>query len=338
MVPRLFRAIGAGVRAPALHFLALGALLAALSARTTGTARATARPPIVITAARVAEIRDDYQQTLLTAPTPVELEALVAREADEEMLYREALLLGLDRGDRAVKWRIVDKMHFLYGDDAGDTETAYRRGMALGLARDDIVVRNALVTKMRLLAKAASRSEEPSGATLEGELPAYLQSHAGAYTASERLSLTQVFLSAGKRGAALEADARAVLSICCRRNKLSAGAGARLGDPFVAGRSSADVASESRPKSSAMQFATAVAELEAGRWSDPSAPPTECTSCGSPGATPEPATARCRPLARAARVPCRAARAVSRPHDGRAAPGSVSGAYSPVQRWRPCPS
>ena len=54
------------------------------------------------------------------------------------------------------------------------------RGLALGLDREDVVVRNALVTKMRLLAKAASQSEEPTGAALERELEAYLRAHAAA--------------------------------------------------------------------------------------------------------------------------------------------------------------
>src|SRR5262245_36779972 len=164
------RLAGAVLGAPALHFLVLGGLLAGVAARVGGGSAADVRPPIVISAARVDEIRDEYQRSSLAPPTDDELRALVARDADEEMLYREALLLGLDRGDRAVKWRIVDKMHFLYGDAAGDPESAYRRGMALGLQRDDVVVRNALVTKMRLLAKAASRSEEPSGSALDAEL------------------------------------------------------------------------------------------------------------------------------------------------------------------------
>src|SRR5258705_1631319 len=101
-------------------------MLATVTARVAGGTAAQAQPPIVISAARVGEIRDEYQREVLTAPSDDELAALVARDADDEMLYREALLLGLDRGDRAVKWRIVDKMHFLYGDDAGDPETAYR--------------------------------------------------------------------------------------------------------------------------------------------------------------------------------------------------------------------
>jgi hypothetical protein len=264
----LQRAVGPVLRAPALHFLVLGGLLAGGAARLDGGALTTARPPIVISAARVGEIRDEYQRTLLAAPTDDELAALVARDAEEEMLYREALLLGLDRGDRAVKWRIVDKMHFLYGADAGDPDTAYHRGIALGLERDDVVVRNALVTKMRLLAKAASRSDEPSGAALDAELDAYLRKHGAAFAHAERVSLTHVFLNTGKRGAAVDADARALLGRL-RATPMPPADAARLGDPFVSGSSFNQSSRRALATVFGEDFATAVSVLPPGRWSEP---------------------------------------------------------------------
>ncbi len=96
------------------------------------------------------------------------------------------------------------------------------------------MVRNALVTKMRLLAKVASRSDEPGGADLDRALDAYLQAHRTTYAQAERLSLTHVFLSADKRGAALEDDAQALLSRL-RAAETPPTAAARLGDPFVSG-------------------------------------------------------------------------------------------------------
>ena len=119
----------------------LGALLFAISSLTAAPAQ-RARDPIVITAARIEEISDEYASTMGEPPTPQELAALIAREADDEMLYREALLLGLDRGDPAVEWRVIEKMEFLYGEDAGGNVEALRRGLELGLQRDDVIVRS----------------------------------------------------------------------------------------------------------------------------------------------------------------------------------------------------
>lgn len=261
--------IAALARAPALHFLALGALLAAWNAATADPEAPAGRAPIVITAARVAAIRDDYARTV-APPTAEELAALVAREADEEMLYREALVLGLDRGDGAVKWRIVEKMHFLYGEEAGDPEVAYERGVALGLAHDDTVVRNTLVTKMRLLAKAASRHEEPDGVALDRELEAFMQLHAADYRHADRVSLTQVFLSADRRGAALDADARALLErVRATGTTPDAATAARLGDPFVAGSTFRATSPAGLTKIFGDRFATSVAALAPGTWSEP---------------------------------------------------------------------
>ncbi len=253
------------LRAPAAHFLVLGALLYALVPR--GGAPPS-RAPIVITAERVAEIREDYERSMRAPPTPAELDALVAREADEEMLYREARLLRLDRGDRAVEWRVIEKMRFLYGDAAGDNAEALRRGLALELDRDDVVVRNALVTKIRLLAKAASRADEPSGAALERELETFLQAHRESYAQAERLRITQIFLSAARHGDSLAGDARAVLERL-RASGAGPAAGTRLGDAFAAGNAFSAASPGDLAKVFGERFATAVAALTPGRWSDP---------------------------------------------------------------------
>jgi hypothetical protein len=260
-------AVGHIARLPALHFLVLGGVLAALQSATRAPDEARGRDPIVISAARVAEIRDDYAQSL-APPTPEELRALVARAADEEMLYREALVLGLDRGDGAVRWRIIEKMHFLYGDAAGDPETAYRRGIALGLDEDDVVVRNALVTKMRLLAKAASKQDEPTGEALDRELLAFMTRHPDPYRRADAVTLTHVFLNATTRGARLDADARALLARL-RAERIAPDAAARLGDPFVAGATVRAVSRTGLAKTFGDEFAVAALAQPADAWSEP---------------------------------------------------------------------
>ena len=253
------------LRAPAVHFLVLGALLYALPARQGGP---PPRRPIVITAERIAEIRDDYQQTAHVAPTPAELDALIAREADDEMLFHEAQLLHLDRGDRAVEWRVIEKVRFLYGDAAGDNAAALKRGLALGLDRDDVVVRNAMVTKIRLLAKAASRADEPSGPELDRALGDCMQRHRADYTQAEKMSITQVFLSTDKRGAAVAADAQELLADL-RASGAGPEAAARLGDPFIAGGALRSTTREGLAKVFGEGFAADVAGLTPGQWSGP---------------------------------------------------------------------
>ena len=250
-------------RAPALHFLVIGALLFAISSRS--AERAPLRAPIVISAERVQEIRDEHARSLGAPPSPAEMESLLAREADDEMLYREALLLGLDRGDKAVEWRVIEKMEFLYGEEAGTYADALQRGLALGLQRDDVVVRNGLVTKMKLLAKGTSRSEEPTGDALERELEAYYGRHKDDYSQPESFTLTHVFLRGDEKRAVEAKSLRAKLEA----EASPPGASFRYGDPFVTGSLVRATPRAGLVKMFGEAFASAVAALEPNRWSEP---------------------------------------------------------------------
>jgi len=253
------------LRAPALHFLLLGGLLFAASSLTESPQPAAVREPVVITAARIEEIREDYRRTMGTAPTPRELTALIDKEADDEMLYREALLLGLDRGDPAVEWRVIEKMEFLYGTPAGGEAEALRRGLDLGLQRDDVVVRSGLVTKMRLLAKGASRAEEPTGDALDRALAEYFERHRDEYEQLQHVSLVHVFLrgDAKREPEARELRARLVAT------SASPAQAAKEGDPFVAGSLLRATTHAGLVKVFGEELATAVAALAPGQWSEP---------------------------------------------------------------------
>ena len=48
-----------------------------------------------------------------TVPSPDELQALIDFQVREEVLVREAIRLGLDRGDSIIRRRLVQKMEFL---------------------------------------------------------------------------------------------------------------------------------------------------------------------------------------------------------------------------------
>ena len=50
----------------------------------------------------------------LGSPTPEDMRRLIGNKVREEILYREALALGLDKGDSIVKRRLAQKMEFLH--------------------------------------------------------------------------------------------------------------------------------------------------------------------------------------------------------------------------------
>ncbi|HWP66497.1 MAG TPA: peptidylprolyl isomerase [Candidatus Limnocylindria bacterium] len=68
---------------------------------------------IELSAADVEALRQDHTRRLGVEPTPAEDAALVERYVDDEVLYREALAMGLDRGDIIVRRRLLQKMEFL---------------------------------------------------------------------------------------------------------------------------------------------------------------------------------------------------------------------------------
>jgi len=71
---------------------------------------------IVVGAALVQSLREEHLRRAGRPPTPAEEAALVAHWVDGEVLYREALALGLDRNDLIVRRRMIQKMTFLTED------------------------------------------------------------------------------------------------------------------------------------------------------------------------------------------------------------------------------
>ena len=88
------------LKEPLLHFLILGGLIFALN-----TWRDAARPAkiesthIEVTAAVIERLRAGYERQFGQAPDETELRGLVTAHIREEVLYREALAMGLDRDD-----------------------------------------------------------------------------------------------------------------------------------------------------------------------------------------------------------------------------------------------
>lgn len=94
-------------REPLLHFLLLGALLFGLDYainRSSGDAR-----EIVISAAIDDEARQIFKAKRGQDPNAEEMAALRKLWLDNEVLYREGLALQLDKGDTAIRERVIFK-------------------------------------------------------------------------------------------------------------------------------------------------------------------------------------------------------------------------------------
>lgn len=100
------------LREPLLHFLLGGAALFLLYAAV-GEPRTDRPDRIVVTEERVAMLARTFERTWMRPPTAGELQGLIDDYVAEELLYREALSLGLDRDDLVVRRRMRQKMEFL---------------------------------------------------------------------------------------------------------------------------------------------------------------------------------------------------------------------------------
>ncbi len=103
------------VREPLVHFLILGAALFWLADALGDPARGRA-DRIVFTAGDVEQLAAGFERTWQRPPTQAELEGLLEDRVREEVFYREALALGLDRDDTIVRRRMRQKMEFLSED------------------------------------------------------------------------------------------------------------------------------------------------------------------------------------------------------------------------------
>ena len=110
---RLIRLGARALRDPLFQFLVLGFLLFALFGPSGDD---SVDRDVRVGAEQVEALRRGFELRRGRAPSPQEQTALVQQYVDEEILVREALALGLDRGDVIVRRRLVQKMEFLMRD------------------------------------------------------------------------------------------------------------------------------------------------------------------------------------------------------------------------------
>jgi peptidyl-prolyl cis-trans isomerase C len=105
------------LREPLLQFLAAGIVLfAAYRVLNPLSEAPDTGSRIVITQDDLRQMQIAWRAQWQRFPTPEELRGLVDNKIREEILYREAMALGLDKDDSIVKRRLAQKMEFLADD------------------------------------------------------------------------------------------------------------------------------------------------------------------------------------------------------------------------------
>lgn len=115
------------LREPLLHFLLLGLVLFAVYGyMQRGRGGVESSRQIAVSLDELQQMDAYFESQWHRQPTPAEFQAMVEDRVREEVLYREALAMGLDKDDTIVKRRMAQKMQFL----AEDVATAHEPSTA----------------------------------------------------------------------------------------------------------------------------------------------------------------------------------------------------------------
>jgi peptidyl-prolyl cis-trans isomerase C len=119
----LFSLLKRWLREPLLHFMFIGlAVFAVYAYMHRGRGGVESSKQIVLSLDELQQMDTYFVSQWHRQPAPAEFQALVEDKVREEVLYREALAMGLDKDDTIVKRRMAQKMQFLAEDVAAAHE------------------------------------------------------------------------------------------------------------------------------------------------------------------------------------------------------------------------
>lgn len=110
------------LREPLLAFLLLGASLFVFFQVLNNTGNVHSQKEVVVTEGQVKAIVSSFKKVWQRSPSEEEINGLISSHVRQEILYREALAMGLGKDDAIVRRRLSQKMDFLAEDLASMEE------------------------------------------------------------------------------------------------------------------------------------------------------------------------------------------------------------------------
>ena len=103
------------IREPLVHFLLIGAVLFLLFNFTNGPAGDKPNR-IVVTPGQVEQMEAMFTRSRMRPPTEQEMDGLIESYLRDEIYYREALAMGLDKDDGLIRRRMRQKVEYILED------------------------------------------------------------------------------------------------------------------------------------------------------------------------------------------------------------------------------
>lgn len=104
------------LKEPLLHFLLIGAGLFFLFSQLNSEEYTNNTQKIIIDKPRLTLLSDNFIKENNQIPTNKEKQTLLDNEIKEEILYREALAMGLDKNDMVIRHRLAQKIKYIFED------------------------------------------------------------------------------------------------------------------------------------------------------------------------------------------------------------------------------
>lgn len=250
------------LKAPALHMLALGALLYGLADAGSG-ALLPRKKRIEIPAHRLSAMLADFVADTGRRPTRREWEQMIDMQVDDEVLYQYALALGMHENS-AAQARLAQIADFVEANPHETTQAGKAKAaMELGLHEGDLVVRRILVDSARRLIRSVVLLQRPAPQIVEQ----FYAAHAAELTRPAHVRISQVAVN-GFVHPDSEARARRLLARI-RAEKLGLAAALALADETPAPVDLPLLSEQSLQSELGADFAAAVMKLAPGSWSEP---------------------------------------------------------------------
>jgi hypothetical protein len=176
------------LKKPWLHFLVIGAVLYSLQSGLQPQQLAEIALP---TEERVAELRGQWLRSTGYPPTQQQVQQLIDREINQEILFQEALRYQWQQTDLVIRQRLIRDVLFVDPDNDGDEQALFEQALDLQLHLNDLVVRRRLIQRMEMMAFAPIRQ----GPVDEAALLALYENDLGDYVRAPLISFDHIFIS-----------------------------------------------------------------------------------------------------------------------------------------------
>ena len=179
------------LRQPLVQFLLLGSALFALHAFF-GTRLDGRRPRIVVTAERIEMFSAAWERQWQRPPSPEELDGLIESHLREEILFRKALEMGLDRDDTVVRRQLAQRVEFLAQATVSEVEPSEQELIDFFDERPEIFEVPRRITFSHVYISRDEHGTESE--TLAREALSDLQAGADPTTTGDRFALQRDYL------------------------------------------------------------------------------------------------------------------------------------------------